>query len=125
MRAMRVTLRQRATTTETSEEGTVLTVSCSSDTSSGSCCHLAVASGTAARLQPALKVTKCTSDVYVTLHLFYSYGFAVEFIDDCFSLCSNLVLSMNDSMSKFCLKVLVGLMSSLISFPVSLCTDQD
>lgn len=60
-----------------------------------------------------------------SLHLFYSYGFAVEFIDDCFSLCSNLVLSMNDSMSKFCLEVLVGLMSSLISFPVSLCSDQD
>lgn len=58
-----------------------------------------------------------------SLHLFYSYGFAVEFIDDCFSLCSNLVSSMKDSMSKFCLALLVGLMS--FSFPVSLCTDQD
>lgn len=73
MRAMRVTLRQRATTTETSEAGTVLTVSCSSDASSGSCCHLPVASGTAARLQPALQqVTKCTSDVYVTRSIYFT-----------------------------------------------------
>lgn len=114
---------QRATTTETSEKGTVLTVSCSSDTSSGSCCHLPVASGTAARLQPALQqVTKCTGDVYVTLAPFIlliwfcSRIYRRQFL-------SVFKPSMKDSMSKFCLEVVVGLMS--FSFPVSLCTDQD
>lgn len=58
-----------------------------------------------------------------SLLLFYSYGFAVKFIDDCFSLCSNpqwKIICLNSVW-----KYLWVWWAPLFSFPVSLCTDQD